>query len=267
MAEQFPAVVSLRTTLGQGCTATKISARQFLTAAHCVNDIPAGRLAAPFQPGGRVLMSGRAVPGALSTYRTLRVTQTRLPESFDRALAKLQSCQQGRIAELRTHYSGEDLAQRIRRVHADAHISARFPDAALVWVDKETPTIHTMPVELGPLRMGAEVTLLGYGCKSVGELMPQRHGHAPVHRTWGQSQVIRVDRVNFYTFAKELGPGTPSLCPGDSGRPVLRDGRVLGVRGPVYDLGPRDAAQSNMSVNLNGLADWDAWPKGTSGLP
>jgi Trypsin len=71
--------------------------------------------------------------------------------------------------------------------------------------------------------------------------------------------VIRADAVNFYTFAADLRPGSPTTCPGDSGGPVLKDGQVVGVHGSVYGLSARDAARSNMSVNLHPLAGWDAW--------
>ena len=47
----FGSVVSLRTDPGQRCTATKIGVRRFVTAAHCVTDIPTGTLAGSFQPG------------------------------------------------------------------------------------------------------------------------------------------------------------------------------------------------------------------------
>jgi hypothetical protein len=257
---RFGSVVSVRTDPGQRCTATKIGVRHFLTAAHCVIDIPSGALAGAFQPGGQVLVSNWPEPSGAAAYQTLTVTQTHLPASFAAALERLHAYQEGRIADFRARYSGEDLERRIRRVYADSHIMARFPDLAIVEVDGETPSIPVAPVDLNPLASGAEVVLVGYGCERVADLAAGRLGSGPVRRIWGLSRVIRVDAVNFYTFAGDLQAGTPTTCPGDSGGPVLKDGRVVGVHGTVYGLSRRDSARSNMSVNLHSLADWDAWP-------
>jgi hypothetical protein len=257
---RFGAVVSLRTTAGRWCSATKIAPRAFLTAAHCVIDVPSGGLAGPFRAGGRVLVSGQAEPKGASDYLSLTVVRTQLPAAFETALGRLHAYQEGRIAELRERYSGQDLARRVRRVYADAHISPRFPDLALVQVADATPAIPMLTLDLGPLARGDAVVLVGYGCERVADLARGRQRPKAGRRTWGRSRIIRVDEVNFYTFAAQLLPGTPSLCPGDSGGPVLRAGRVVGVHGTVYGLGPTDSARSNMSVNLHSLSDWDAWP-------
>ncbi|WP_366929658.1 trypsin-like serine protease [uncultured Thiodictyon sp.] len=256
--ERYGFVVSLKSAPGQRCTATKIGPRIFLTAAHCVVDIPAGTLGRPWQPGGKILVSNRAEPSGDSDYQTLNVTGTRLLESFASALSRLHAYQNARIAEYRGRYSGEDLARRIRRLYMESHITARFPDLAIVLVDDETPSIPVACVDLRRLVREADVILVGYGCERVAEA---RRESAPVRRTWGRSRVIRVDAVNFYTFAGDLRPGSPAICPGDSGGPVLRDGKVVGVHGTVYGLGARDSARSNMSVNLHPLAGWDAWPQ------
>jgi hypothetical protein len=68
--------------------------------------------------------------------------------------------------------------------------------------------------------------------------------------------VIRVDSVNFYTFAHRMHPGAPSLCPGDSGGPVMRAGKIVGVHGTVYGLAREHGARSNMSVNLQTVQPW-----------
>jgi S1-C subfamily serine protease len=81
-----------------------------------------------------------------------------------------------------------------------------------------------------------------------------------VVRRSGRSRVIRVDAVNFYTDAGQRAAHAPSLCPGDSGGPVLHQGRVVGVHTVVFGLNRRHGARSNMAVNLAPLADWSAWP-------
>lgn len=67
-----------------------------------------------------------------------------------------------------------------------------------------------------------------------------------------------VDPVNFFSYAALMQSGAPSLCPGDSGGPVIRDGRVAGLHGTVYGVGLADGAHTNISVNLHGLRHWEA---------
>lgn len=271
-ADRYGFVVSLRVAPDQRCTATKIGPRSFLTAAHCVIDLRAGTLSRSFQPGGRVLVSNRPEVGGDSDYQPLRVEATQLPQSFVSALNRLHAYQEARIAEFRARYSGQDLARRIRQIYAESHITARFPDLAIVRVNNETRSIPAASVDLRSLVRGAEVVLVGYGCERVSDLAEGRRGSAPVRRSWGRSRVIRVDTVNFYTFAGDLRPGSPTTCPGDSGGPILKDDQVAGVHGAVYGLSARDSARSNMSVNLHPLAGWDAWSQvgatvGTSAPP
>lgn len=252
---RFGFVVSLAAGAGR-CSAAKIGPRTFLTAAHCVIDVPGGGLAPAFQAGGEVLISNRTAPGP-DDYRRLRVTRTLLPPAFAAALGRLHAYQQSQIADLRSRYTGAALDARVHHLQSQSRISDRFPDAALVRLAEDTPEIASVAVARGPLAAGAAVVLVGYGCEQATDLTAGRP--VPVRRSWGESAVIRVDAVNFYSYASQLRLGTPALCPGDSGGPVLHAGRVVGVHGTVWGLGALGSARSNMSVNLNGLADWSAW--------
>lgn len=254
----YPSVVSLRIDSTHRCTATKIGERSYLTAAHCVIDIPAGTLAAPFQSGGNIAVSNSPEPRVDSDYRALRVESTWLPDAFKNAFDRLHAYQTARIADFRSRYSGDDLTGRIARVYAESNIAPRFPDVAIVVVADATPTIPASAVDLRPLTRETDVVLVGYGCERTADLANRAK---PVRRTWGRSQVIRADQVNFYTYAADLRPNAPSTCPGDSGGPVLKDGVVAGVNGTVYGLSRRGIARSNMSANLGALAGWSAWAR------
>ncbi|WP_186343129.1 trypsin-like serine protease [Allochromatium palmeri] len=255
---RYGAVVALWSEGERRCSATKIDSNTFLTAAHCVVDVARGKLSSPFQPGGTLLISARPESRPSDT-QALVVANTELPPAFAAGLQRLYDYQQSRIEEYRARYNGEDLARRIRRVQADSRITDRFPDAALVRVVTPTPAIPQLPVSLAPLPAGADVILVGYGCERVSDWRRSDRRDRPARRLWGRSQVIRVDGVNFYTFGSERRAGSATLCPGDSGGPVLLDGRVVGVHGTVWGLSHRDTARSNMSVNLHGLIDWKAW--------
>lgn len=248
--QRYPFVVALGIGDGRWCTATKIAPRALLTAAHCVVDIPSGALVPETQPGGTLQLTTDA--GA----HPITVERTWLLPAFADALQRLHRYQQARIAEYRARYSGEELERRIRRVHADSRISDRFPDAAIIALREDTPGIPIAPLNLDPPAAETPVVLVGHGCRGLREL---RAGAGPWPRTWGESRIIRADAVNFYTYAAELRPGSVSLCPGDSGGPVLAEGAVIGVHGTVWGLNTRTGARSNMSVNLSTLADWDAW--------
>ncbi|NEV63370.1 trypsin-like serine protease [Thiorhodococcus minor] len=258
-AGAYGAVVTIWRTQDSRCSAAKIAPRTFLTAAHCVIDVPSGGLAPAFRTGGQIRVSNAAIADWPSA-EPLVVARTDLPPRFERGLRRLYAYQQGLIADYRKGYSGAELDRRIRLVHADSRISDRFPDAALVRVAQATPRIPVIPVRLAPLAAGAEVILVGYGCERVSDWRRGRSRRQAARRTWGRSRVIRVDSVNFYSFAGERLAGSATLCPGDSGGPVLFEGDVVGVHGTVWGLSHRDTARSNMSVNLHGLRDWGAWP-------
>ncbi len=134
--------------------------RRFQTATHCFIDDPIGTLAGAFQPGGQVLVSNRPEPGGAAAYQTLTVKESQLPASFAAALGRLHGFREGRMADSRARYLG--LERRIRRVHADSHIMARFPDPAIVAVEGESPSTPVAPVDLKPLASGADAVLEDY---------------------------------------------------------------------------------------------------------
>lgn len=261
--DRYGAIVALWSEGERRCSATKIGPYTFLTAAHCVVDVTRGDLSSPFQSGGTLKISARPESRPGDT-QALVVTKTELPTAFAEGLKRLYDYQQSLIADYRSRYSGEDLLRRIRHVQADSRITDRFPDAALVHVVTPTPAIPQLSVSLAPLHAGTDVILVGYGCEHVIDWRRTDRRERPARRLWGHSQVIRVDSVNFYTFGSERRDGSATLCPGDSGGPVLFDDRVVGVHGTVWGLSHRDTARSNMSVNLHALSDWQAWTQLTS---
>lgn len=259
-ANRYGAVVALWSDEARSCSATKIAPATFLTAAHCVVDFASGDLARRFQPGG-TLRIGAGIESRLDDTQTVAVIDTELPPAFRAGLERLRAYQQSLIDDYRARYRDEALARRIRHLRADSRITDRFPDAALIRVATPTPNIPEMPVSLAPLQAGARVTLVGYGCERVRDWQGPDRQNRPARRLWGDTHVIRVDDVNFYTFGSEGRPGSATLCPGDSGGPVLFEGQVVGVHGTVWGLSYRDTARSNMSVNLHRLTNWEAWTR------
>lgn len=256
----YAAVVLLVSGPRSVCSATKIGPRRFLTAAHCVVDGEGARLRPAFEPGGRVRVSNAPVPRGDGDFVVLSVVATRLPPDYLDGLARFRAYRQQRREVLAEVLSGEVLERRMRLLSLRHHFAARFPDLAVVDVAVATPGIPNLAVDLSPLQRDDPVTLVGYGC----EHSPSATARVGVEssfgrRSAGRTRVIRADRVNVYSYARLMADGAPSLCPGDSGGAVLRNGRVVGVLGTVYGLTRQDAASSNMSVNLHSLRGWEVW--------
>jgi hypothetical protein len=75
-------------------------------------------------------------------------------------------------------------------------------------------------------------------------------------RRWAESQVTRVDVINFHSYARRVRADAPTLCPGDSGGPVMYKGKVVGVHGAAFGLDTGGGARSNMAANLMELKRW-----------
>jgi hypothetical protein len=249
---QYAAVVVMLAGDSRRCSATKIAVRRFLTAAHCVADTSTGTVAGAFAVGS-VFQVSNAVTPAQSDFVFLHVERASLHPDFQQALERFYAYKENIIDKFREHYNGAHLDVRIRTIEADNHITARNPDLAVVTVRERTPEIPIARIDFTPLKPEDPVHLVGYGCEAVrNEQSASTYGR----RRWGETRVIRIDPVNFYTYAHQMLLGAPSLCPGDSGGAVMRAGKVVGVHGTVYGLSEKLGARSNMSVNLQGYKPW-----------
>jgi len=243
---------------GRYCSATKIGPRQFLTAGHCVVDKANGELFPTFRRDATLQISNAPIPRAAEHFVRVNVEQTQLPPTFEQGLLRFIAYKQARIADFSKQMVGTELRRRIENLQANHHFTAKFPDAAVIKVQTDTPEIPQAQLDLDPLRKGDPVTLVGYGCDDL--TTPDKNAIQNSYgvRRFGTSEVIRVDPVNFYSFGRIMRPNAPSLCPGDSGGPVLRNGKVVGIHGTVQGVALRHGANSNMSVNLSNLALWSA---------
>ena len=250
---QYAAVVVMIMGNSGQCSATKIAARRFLTAAHCVADMLTGTVASTFATGRSIQISNAVTPG-VRDFVFLHIKHTDLHPDFELALERFHEYKEKIINKYREHYKGGYLEQRIRWIESNNHFTARNPDLAVVSVRELTPRIPIAKIDFAPLTAKDIVHLVGYGCEADRNVsLVSKYAR----RRWGETRVIRVDPVNFYTFAHQLLPGAPSLCSGDSGGPVMRAGKVVGVHGTVYGLSDKIGARSNMSVNLHA---YEAWP-------
>jgi hypothetical protein len=254
---RYPAVLALRAENTLMCSAVKIASHELLTAAHCVVDGRTGERWPAFRQGGTVTVSSAYLQDDSTTEIVAVVADTKLPETYERGLRRFSDYRRRRLAALRAMSSGLPqtiLEQDLRIRH---HFAERYPDIALIRLQTATGMIPSMPVDFKPLHAGADVELVGFGCK---HLRHRRNVARSAERRWGRSRVIRVDAVNFYTVASQMDIEAPSLCRGDSGGPVVYQGHIVGVHTVVYGQNREHGARSNMAVNLASLSDWAAWP-------
>ena len=256
--DRYAAVVVLVAGPTDQCSASKIDARRFLTAAHCVVNTASGELRPAFRAGGHLANSNASTPCNAQDFVTVAVVQTRLAPAFRTGMERFIAFKRERVAALQEQFAGTELPRRIAEMEAKHHFTARYPDVALVRIDRATPSIPTVSIDFDKVAAEETVTLVGYGCARLADRQDERRRLPFGRRRWARTQIIRVDAVNFYSYAEHLRADAPSLCPGDSGGPVLRAGKVVGVHGTVYGISAAGGAHSNMSVNLHALRDWEA---------
>jgi len=251
-----------RSTVGiaNRCTAAKVGAHLFLTAAHCV-DAPRGRL----PPGTVVREDGLAedfAPGSI------------IPVHYG------LSPTDGQVAEVTivaTTIHPSWLASTLDEPTKDADGAAA--DIAVFEIEEDTPAIPEAQVSLDRLAVGAEVVKLGWGCVTrandpdhVG-LLPYKTSEAwtvPVDHVdheqprgtfFTDPQLASIDDTYSITAGRAQDADLTSLCPGDSGGPLYLpdsgESIIVGVNSDYTFLplsGPED---------LGGVS-WTDWHTRTS---
>lgn len=247
--ERFGFVVAVSTDSSFLCSAVKVGATRFLTAAHCTIDAHTARLRQVFQSGGRIGVTNRAEarPGdALE----LRVSKTLVHPLYAEALDRLDQYREERADQLSAAGSSPEVVRKVRQRPVPHHFSSRFPDVALVFVRERTGDIPIAPISCARAAAGDEVAVVGYGLDVGGRASTRGEATILAARRWGMSRVIREDGVNFYSFGGLLDEGAATVGPGDSGGPVVRLGQVIGIHGVVYGLSRGGAGRSNMAASL-----------------
>lgn len=156
-------------------------------------------------------------------------------------------------------------------------------DIAIVKIepDEQFATLSTREIDLNELKVGEAVELWGHGCQKHVEKID---GYFPIKKTGTSvllgkdallknnfgvaTQIIRegsnnIYNDNFLTLAKGLDSKKPSLCFGDSGGPLIKDGKVVGVNGSfltnfVNEEGrtKNGLAYINLHARLSVVSDW-----------
>ncbi len=242
VGDKFPGVG----TFNLGCTITKVGPKQFISAAHCV---------------------GKTLPSLTLSFKGYRGTVT--VSSFHVHPTWIKDC-------YNFHCTGHEVGS--------SRMTPGRSDVVFVNVKEETPTIPAIPVHYEELSVGTDVAMVGAGCtRSVepGGSGKMRYAItkliSPINLTHEHSLYKEIFEItgqsNWITDGYGKNNIHASLCPGDSGGPLLTeiDGewKIVGIAADyTFDGRYQDGAPTitNLHTRLddqsfNNIGQWirDSW--------
>ncbi len=225
--------------INQSCTGSKIGARTFLFAAHCMINGSSGELNKPFRSGAKVNLQSHY--GAK--------TSLTIEKAFPHPTY---------VAEIK---------RRLQlRVATTAGAFASF-DVALFTVTQDSPEFPVANIEYDEVVVGEEVVIGGWGCEV------STHNATPVNRyKIATSLVINSDQLtdyykrdfsqanvfNFYSEGIKANASAASICPGDSGGAAYRKNSqaVVGVNSQYLFSDNSGISTVNTHTRLSAVAEW-----------
>lgn len=233
-------------TFNVGCTITKVGPRQFISAAHCV---------------------GKNLPSLTLNFKnfkgTVKVTSAHIHPSW------IKDCSN-------FHCTGHEVGS--------SRMTPGRSDVVFINVKEETPAIPIIAVHFDPLQIDTSVAMVGAGCtRSVEPGGPGKMRYfvtklvSPFELTHEHSLYKNIFEVtgqsNWITPGYGLNRISASLCPGDSGGPLLSEingeWKIVGIAADYTFDGPyQDGAPTitNLHTRLddqsfNSIGQWirDAW--------
>lgn len=241
-SERFPAVFifsEYRKNFTESfCTATKISANQFLTAAHCV--LEAGTKTWFFPEAAK--------PGQKYFY------------TFARNLSSPVSLNALTIRRVSIHPLLQNCLNKVKYSPAQCSVGGLpTPDVAIVTVENSDGPFFKAPTIQFDFRKnipGDEIIMMGYGSQTDGDTSPPvlRYGYSRVAEIEEISKAIEETSASGMGFTQwgfyfgSLGPlvdpKLPNLGSGDSGGPVIKEfpDRIVGINSSAvcHDEAPKD---------------------------
>ncbi len=231
---------SYRSTVYNGsCTGTKIGPKTLLFAAHCFLDSDTRRLKTQYSNNARFI---------LETHYGVFYPVT--------------------VENVYTHptYAAELI--RLARVRqSDFSVGSGSYDVAIMKIKEETPSIPVGTIDYSPSEIGDDVIIGGYGCEDTATILSKTKGHRfkvaavkvepdpQISRVQGQNSA-NMYRFNFFTTGIKKDARAASICPGDSGGPVYRNRKVIGVNATYLFLDRSGVAQYNAHARLADIKDW-----------
>jgi MYXO-CTERM domain-containing protein len=213
---EFPSAVALlyASSNTNRCTMAKVGPRHFLSSADCVYDDVNKTVLSDVAVGSGMHISSANTLAGWATH-VLTVQQVNLyPDWLPCAATKCNS--------------------------------AVVPDLALVVVDRDTPDITPSSVDVSPVELGSSVVKVGYGCETH-NVFGQGRLKIGTSKTLGGTIASdpEAQAVNVLTEGSDRNSQAPSICSGDNGGPLYRDGSnsVVGINTGLY-VGTADGGGS-----------------------
>lgn len=230
--------VGTATLLVEGeCTAARIGPNHILLAAHCVLALtPDGKNILPY-------LDQRYVPGA-------RLEVTDANNASNARWIPLT------VKRTHVHPAWLDVC-RLGGCSFDQSIRGHSPPDVAIVETVESPPGTIAEVDTTPMRAGDAVILQGYGCEETAI-----HGVVSGRLKFARAKILprassRGGAVSgsYFETAGQHDNGLASLCPGDSGGPVYREGtplRVVGVNAYYTFDDNSGVSKTNLHTRLDG---------------
>lgn len=226
-----------------GCTASKVSSNMLITAAHCV-----------------------------------------MGEKFDKILFQTQSQEWHSLTvkQVSIHPSYTELAEGSDE-EEDYLISLFAFDVAFIEIIPNDlfKTLPSLEIDLGEISVNDEVSFIGFGCQQTindtnnfvptkkisntriasQNLLDQKHGVDALDELL-KDLSNDLDFVQLITYGKRAKEDHASLCLGDSGGPLLRNNKLIGINSNyTFTDTSEDGSASgisflNLHTRLNLIKDW-----------
>ena len=138
-------------------------------------------------------------------------------------------------------------AYKKQRSETQREVNFVASDMAVIVVkpDAEFSLIPNLVVDFSPVKLGQDVEVFGFGCEEsanqTSAVVRKKSGSTTITSSdtlknyMGlqnmdyKSLRFKINEVNFVSFGRKFADSFVSLCPGDSGGPVTRRGKIVGV--------------------------------------